>query len=117
MKFETLPPCLGCGFLRPDYMLKDSVWIGELGLTKKSCIYCLQCVEDLLSRKLTPDDFLPGVPVNDNFFFGYALGSGDKTSLNKHLRFREERTRLMVLAKKSPRAAQDLAKFRAEMQQ
>lgn len=38
-------------------------------------------------------------------------------TLPKHLRFREERTRLMVLAKKSPRAAQDLAKLRAEMKQ
>lgn len=112
-----LPTCLGCGFVYPDFMLKDKVWIGQLHLPKKDCVYCILCVEDLLSRKLDPDDFLPGAPVNDGIFFGHAMGSRSREALDRHLEFRAKRTTLMEAARKSPAAAEQLATLRAEMQQ
>jgi hypothetical protein len=58
--------CKDCKRINHPYMLTFELW-------KKVCdnrkdILCLYCVENRLGRKLTSEDFLPNVPINNGCF-------------------------------------------------
>jgi hypothetical protein len=64
--------CPYCKSVDTDlYMVTDEIWDGS-GLDGHACFRCL---EQAIGRKLSPDDFKPGVPANDGELTGAELRS------------------------------------------
>ena len=63
--------CVDChvctGSIDEYYMVHDHVWLAS-GMSKRSGMLCLGCLESRLQRRLTPEDFKPGIPINMGIF-------------------------------------------------
>lgn len=94
--------CRECNFFYPDFMLKNSVWQNEVKLPyrilppEKPAVLCLCCVEKIIRRELTPNDFLSGVPVNDGYFFGYARAAKRPEIYERHLAIKLRRDAMLL---------------------
>jgi|SRR6185369_3854360 len=63
--------CKRCGKIADSYMVEDSVWKDEAKLAHRDNA-CLKCLEHILGRHLTMQDF-KDVPINNGIHFGYEL--------------------------------------------
>ena len=57
-----------------SYMVQNIIWEKY---SMKYSILCLECLQEMISGKLTIDDF-PDLPINDSIHFGYKLGREEK---------------------------------------
>ena len=84
-----LPPvpgfeCMDCEQYGHGWMVTDEVWeeiCEDEGWSPNNpyAIYCCECAEKRLGRKLTIEDFTD-VPINRALRFGYELGRREKKS-------------------------------------
>lgn len=56
--------CRGCGTVTDDYMVHDAVWAEAWGDRTRHGHLCIPCLEVMLRRPLTLDDFTPA-PINN----------------------------------------------------
>jgi hypothetical protein len=65
---EVMTNCVDCRWdtinLGEWYMVRDDVWEQACRREPKPAYLCIGCLEERLSRTLTPDDFIDA-PVND----------------------------------------------------
>jgi hypothetical protein len=69
-EFDRVVRCLDCNVhtkkIGEYYCLQKDVWYSVTAEHGGTGMLCLGCLEERLGRILTSDDFVPGIPINEN---------------------------------------------------